>query len=70
MSPAATKSNLAIFSIKVTVKVTRPLNLGSFEKVSLVEYGFQLRSLYFLLFKRSAEVKAFTTDRQAYRTIT
>ena len=38
MPPAATKSKLAIFSIKVTVKVTRSLTLVSFERVSLVEY--------------------------------
>ena len=39
---AATKSKLAIFSIKVTVKVTRLLTLVSFGRVSLVEYACQI----------------------------
>ena len=37
-----------IFSIKVTVKVTRSLTLVSLEKVSLVEYACQIWSLYLL----------------------
>ena len=42
MLPQATKSNKAIFSVKVTVKVTRSLTLVSFEKASLVEYACQI----------------------------
>ena len=37
----------AIFSIKVKVKVTRSLTLGSFKRVSLVEYVRQIWRLYF-----------------------
>ena len=37
MPPAATKTKLAFFSIKVTVKVTSSLTLVSFESVSLIE---------------------------------
>ena len=42
MPLAATKSNLAILSIKVRVKVTKSLTLVSFERVSLVEYACQI----------------------------
>ena len=42
---------LAIFSMKVMVKVTRSLILVSFERVSLVEYAWQIWSLYLLWFK-------------------
>ena len=37
MLQAATKSDIAKFSLKVKVKVTSSLTLVSFEKVSLVE---------------------------------
>ena len=40
MPPAATESKLAIFSVKVMVKVTRILNLVSFERVWFVEYVY------------------------------
>ena len=39
MSPATTKSKMAIFSIIVMVKVTRLLNLGIFRRQSLVEFA-------------------------------
>ena len=42
---------LAIFRIKITVKVTRSLAMVSFERVSLVEYACQIWSLYLLRFK-------------------
>ena len=42
---------LVIFSIKVTVKVTRSFTLVSFERVSFVEYAYQIWSLYVLGFK-------------------
>ena len=42
MPPAATKSEKAIFSTKVKVKVTRSLTLVSFERASLVEYARQI----------------------------
>ena len=38
MPPAAAKSKLAIFSIKVTAKVIKSLTLVSFEGVSFVDY--------------------------------
>ena len=41
----------AIFSFKVKVKVTRSLTLVSFERASLVEYTWQIWSLYLLRFK-------------------
>ena len=37
MPPAATKSENAIFSIKVTVKITRSMTLLPFERALLVE---------------------------------
>ena len=40
--PAATESEKAIFRTKVKVKVTMPLTLVSFERVSLVEYASQI----------------------------
>ena len=42
---------LAIFSIKVTVKVSMSLILASFERVALVQYACQIWSLYLLWFK-------------------
>ena len=42
MTPAATKSKLDIYSINVTVKVTRSLTLVSFARVSLDEYACQI----------------------------
>ena len=39
MPPAAIKSKLAIFSMQVSVKVTRSLTLVPFERVSLSEYA-------------------------------
>ena len=45
-APSSKKNpKLAIFSIKVTVEVTRSLTLVSFERVSLVEYTCQIWSL-------------------------
>ena len=41
----------AILRTKVTIKVTRSLTLVSFDKVSLVEYGYQIINLYLLRFK-------------------
>ena len=38
----ATKSEKAIFSVKVTVKVTRSLNLVSLGSASLAEYACQI----------------------------
>ena len=37
-----TKSKLAIFSKKVNIKVTRSLTMEVFERISLVEYAFQI----------------------------
>ena len=45
------KDQIGFFSIKVTVKVTRSLTLVSFERVSLVEYAYQIWSIYLLRFK-------------------
>ena len=42
MLPVETKSIFAIFSIKVTVEVTRSLILVSFKRVSLTEYAYQI----------------------------
>ena len=42
MPLAATKSKIAIFRIKVMVKVTRSSTLVSFEGVLLVEYPCQI----------------------------
>ena len=43
MPPAASaKTEKAIFSMKVKVKVTRSLTLLSFERASLVEYACQI----------------------------
>ena len=49
--PVATKTKLASFNIKVTVKVIRSLAMVSFERVSLVEFACQIRSVYLLHFK-------------------
>ena len=47
----ATKSEKAIFSMKVLVKVPRSLIMLTFERTSLVEYACQVRSFYPLGFK-------------------
>ena len=66
--PAATKSELAIFSIKVTDKITRPLTLVSFERVSLIEYTCQIRSLFLLWFKsHGQDLSFFGTNRRTDR---
>ena len=41
-APVATKSELAIFSTKVKVKVTRSLTLVSFQRATLAEYACQI----------------------------
>ena len=46
---------MAIFSIKVPVKVTGPLILVSFERVALVEYACQIWSMYLLVFKSNGQ---------------
>ena len=46
-----TKSEKAIFRVKVNIKVTRPLILVSFERALLMEYACQIWSLYLFLFK-------------------
>ena len=51
----ATKSEKAIFSFKVNVKVTRSLTLASFARASLVDYACQIQSLYLLRFKSHGE---------------
>ena len=56
-----------IFSIKVTVNVTRSLTLVLIERVSLVEYACQIWSLYLLQFKSYrliANVTFFATESQ------
>ena len=40
--PVDNKVKIAIFSVKVTVKVRRSLNPLSFERASLVEYACQI----------------------------
>ena len=42
----ASKSGKTTFSMKAKVKVTRSLTLVSLEKASLVEYTYQIWSLY------------------------
>ena len=42
MKQEAPNPKLAIFSIKVTNKVTKSLTLESFERVSLDEYAYQV----------------------------
>ena len=46
-----TKSEKAIFKVKVNIKVTRPLILVSFGRALLMEYVCQIWSLYLFLFK-------------------
>ena len=59
---------LTIFSIKVTIKVTRSLTLVSFEWVSSVEYACQIWSLYLLRLKSYGQGESFfghkVTNRQ------
>ena len=48
------KFKMTNFSIKVTVKVTMPFTYKSwvsFERASVVEYAYQIKSLYLSLFK-------------------
>ena len=54
-APSGNKVNKGIFSVKVTVKVTRSSNLLSFERALLVEYACQIWSLYLLRFKSYRE---------------
>ena len=54
-APGGNKSEEAIFSMKVKVKVTRSLTLVSFERTSLFEYACQIWSLYLLQFKSYSE---------------
>ena len=58
------------FSIKVKVKVTMSLTSVSFERESLVEYAFQIWSLYFRRLKviANAEVDKRKTYKQTDRT--
>ena len=54
-APGGNKVEEAIFSFKVEFKVTRYLTLVSFERASLVEYAYQIWSLYLLRFKSYRE---------------
>ena len=54
-APGGNKVQKAIFSFKVKVKVTTSLTLMSFERGSLVEYAYQIWSLYLLRFKNYGE---------------
>ena len=63
-------TKLAIFSIKVTVKVTKSLTLVSFSGVSLVEYACHIWNLYHTVQKVCPRFKFFfatVTDRQSHR---
>ena len=72
MPPVGTKSKLAIFSIKIMVKVTRSLILVTFKRVSLVEYACQIQSIYLLWFKSYGQGWSFLpqTHTQTDRTNT
>ena len=67
MPQAATKSNMAIFSIKVMVNVTRPMTLMSIERVLLVEYACQIWLFISYSSKVIAKAQVFAKDRSTDR---